>query len=164
MLSIFAGFPNARRHRAVSDLTLHVSTEFIVLVGPTGAGKTTTLLLFAGWDAEAPREIVCVTSPRSIPRRDVLFGSSKSLIRLILFRYLAFRCCAGRETRRNPTKRVIPSRNLLSSSKLNNAPRSFPAAKCSASPTPRPCPRARPVPDGRPLSSLDASCARSCVD
>jgi multiple sugar transport system ATP-binding protein len=34
---------------AVSDLTLHVADgEFIVLLGPTGAGKTTTLRLFAG--------------------------------------------------------------------------------------------------------------------
>ena len=34
---------------AVSDLTLTVADgEFIVLLGPTGAGKTTTLRLFAG--------------------------------------------------------------------------------------------------------------------
>ncbi|MBX2806648.1 MAG: ABC transporter ATP-binding protein, partial [Hyphomicrobiales bacterium] len=34
---------------AVSDLNLHVADgEFIVLLGPTGAGKTTTLRLFAG--------------------------------------------------------------------------------------------------------------------
>ncbi len=34
---------------AVSDLSIHVADgEFVVLLGPTGAGKTTTLRLFAG--------------------------------------------------------------------------------------------------------------------
>ncbi|HXN16642.1 MAG TPA: ATP-binding cassette domain-containing protein, partial [Usitatibacter sp.] len=34
---------------AVADLTLHVKDgEFLVLLGPTGAGKTTTLRLVAG--------------------------------------------------------------------------------------------------------------------
>ncbi len=34
---------------AVRDLNLHISDgEFVVLLGPTGAGKTTTLRLIAG--------------------------------------------------------------------------------------------------------------------
>ncbi len=40
---------------AISDVNLHVADgEFIVLLGPTGAGKTTTLRLFAG--LETPEE------------------------------------------------------------------------------------------------------------
>src|SRR6516225_10140885 len=41
-----------RRHTALDDLTLDVAdSEFFVLLGPTGAGKTTTLRLIAGLDA-----------------------------------------------------------------------------------------------------------------
>ena len=41
-----------RRHTALSDLTLDIQdSEFFVLLGPTGAGKTTTLRLIAGLDS-----------------------------------------------------------------------------------------------------------------
>src|SRR5258708_16209155 len=41
-----------RRHTALNDLSLDVGDgEFFVLLGPTGAGKTTTLRLIAGLDA-----------------------------------------------------------------------------------------------------------------
>jgi multiple sugar transport system ATP-binding protein len=41
-----------RRHRALNDLTLDIGDgEFFVLLGPTGAGKTTTLRLIAGLEA-----------------------------------------------------------------------------------------------------------------
>src|SRR6202171_5553720 len=41
-----------RRHTALDDLSLDVRDgEFFVLLGPTGAGKTTTLRLIAGLDA-----------------------------------------------------------------------------------------------------------------
>src|SRR5262245_32784458 len=40
-----------RRHTALSDLSLDIGDgEFFVLLGPTGAGKTTTLRLIAGLD------------------------------------------------------------------------------------------------------------------
>ena len=40
------------RHTALNDLTLEIQDgEFFVLLGPTGAGKTTTLRLIAGLDA-----------------------------------------------------------------------------------------------------------------
>ena len=42
---------------AVRDLSLDIgSGEFVVLLGPTGAGKTTTLRLIAGPRAPRPRE------------------------------------------------------------------------------------------------------------
>src|SRR5262250_2255097 len=41
-----------RRHTALSELSLDIGDgEFFVLLGPTGAGKTTTLRLIAGLDA-----------------------------------------------------------------------------------------------------------------
>src|SRR5919204_4224799 len=41
-----------RRHTALSDLSLDVGDgEFFILLGPTGAGKTTTLRLIAGLEA-----------------------------------------------------------------------------------------------------------------
>src|SRR5207248_1888916 len=41
-----------QRHTALKDLSLDVGDgEFFVLLGPTGAGKTTTLRLIAGLDA-----------------------------------------------------------------------------------------------------------------
>ena len=41
-----------RRHTALDDLSLDVGDgEFFVLLGPTGAGKTTTLRLIAGLEA-----------------------------------------------------------------------------------------------------------------
>ena len=48
-----------RRHTALSDLSLDIGDgEFFVLLGPTGAGKTTTLRLIAGLDAPDSGSIV----------------------------------------------------------------------------------------------------------
>src|SRR6516225_1227518 len=48
-----------RRHAALSDLSLDVSDgEFFVLLGPTGAGKTTTLRLIAGLDSPDSGSVV----------------------------------------------------------------------------------------------------------
>src|SRR6202043_3162225 len=46
-------------HTAVNDLSLTIADgEFFVLLGPTGAGKTTTLRLIAGLDAPDSGAIV----------------------------------------------------------------------------------------------------------
>ncbi len=62
---------------AISDMSLTVADgEFIVLLGPTGAGKTTTLRLFAGLDypEEGRVEIAGEDVTRLEPsRRDVAF-------------------------------------------------------------------------------------------
>ena len=51
---------------AVSDLTLHVADgEFVVLIGPTGAGKTTTLRLFDGLEPPSGRTRRCSSTPRA---------------------------------------------------------------------------------------------------
>jgi len=48
-----------RRHTALSELSLEIADgEFFVLLGPTGAGKTTTLRLIAGLDAPDSGSIV----------------------------------------------------------------------------------------------------------
>src|SRR6201987_3700677 len=48
-----------KRHAALSDLSLDVGDgEFFVLLGPTGAGKTTTLRLIAGLDAPSSGSIL----------------------------------------------------------------------------------------------------------
>ena len=49
---------------AVSELTLHVADgEFVVLIGPTGAGKTTTLRLFDGLEPPSGRTRRCSSTP-----------------------------------------------------------------------------------------------------
>ena len=51
---------------AVSDLTLHVADgEFVVLLGPTGACKTTTLRLFAGLEPRSAPTRRCSSTPRA---------------------------------------------------------------------------------------------------
>ena len=48
-----------KRHAALSDLSLDVGDgEFFVLLGPTGAGKTTSLRLIAGLDAPSSGSIL----------------------------------------------------------------------------------------------------------
>jgi multiple sugar transport system ATP-binding protein len=62
---------------AVSDLHLHIANgEFVVLLGPTGAGKTTTLRLIAG--LERPEQGSIVIAGRDVTKlepaaRDVAF-------------------------------------------------------------------------------------------
>ena len=74
--------------QAVSDLSLTVGDgEFVALLGPTGAGKTTTLRLIAGLEMPDPGSIridgrdVTGDAPAD---RDALHLSTRQLRRLVL--------------------------------------------------------------------------------
>ncbi len=114
---------------AVSDVTLHVADgEFIVLLGPTGAGKTTTLRLFAGLETpdEGRVEIAGHDVTKLEPaRRDVAFVFQQYSLypHYTVFDNLAFPLRApGRKTAPEAIrKRVTDIASLLRiNSKLNN--------------------------------------------
>jgi multiple sugar transport system ATP-binding protein len=70
-----------RRHKALSDMSLDIPDgEFFVLLGPTGAGKTTTLRLIAGLDAPDTGSI-------SIDGKDVGSWSSAERDVALVFQY-----------------------------------------------------------------------------
>ncbi len=115
---------------AVSDLSLHVADgEFIVLLGPTGAGKTTTLRLVrrAGDARRRPRRNRRARRhARSIrPRRDVAFVFQQYSLypHYSVFDNLAFplRAPGRRNSAESIRKRVHSVAEMLRiSSKLNN--------------------------------------------
>jgi multiple sugar transport system ATP-binding protein len=114
---------------AVSDLSLHVADgEFIVLLGPTGAGKTTTLRLFAGLETpdggrvEIGGRDVTALDPA---RRDVAFVFQQYSLypHYSVFDNLAFplRAPGRRNSAETIRKRVHSVAEMLRiSSKLNN--------------------------------------------
>jgi multiple sugar transport system ATP-binding protein len=114
---------------AISDLTLHVADgEFIVLLGPTGAGKTTTLRLFAGLETpdggrvEIGGRDVTALDPA---RRDVAFVFQQYSLypHYSVFDNLAFplRAPGRRNTAETIRKRVHSVAEMLRiSSKLDN--------------------------------------------
>jgi multiple sugar transport system ATP-binding protein len=70
-----------RRHTALNQLSLDVRDgEFFVLLGPTGAGKTTTLRLIAGLDAPSSGSI-------QIDRQDVSGWSAAQRDVALVFQY-----------------------------------------------------------------------------
>lgn len=84
--------------QAVDDLTLTVGDgEFVVLLGPTGAGKTTTLRLIAGIE-KADKGSVFIggrdVSRASPAERDVTFVFQQYSLypHLSVYDNLAFRC------------------------------------------------------------------------
>jgi multiple sugar transport system ATP-binding protein len=114
---------------AVSEVTLHVADgEFVVLLGPTGAGKTTTLRLFAGLETpdEGRVEIAGHDVTRLEPaRRDVAFVFQQYSLypHYSVFDNLAFPLRApGRKTAPQAIrKRVTDVAAMLRiDSKLNN--------------------------------------------
>jgi len=98
---------------AVADLTLCVGDgEFVVLLGPTGAGKTTTLRLVAG--LETPDRGQLSISGRDVTRdapaaRDVTFIFQQYSLypHLSVFDNLAFPL-------RSPARRFFSSRSTVS--------------------------------------------------
>lgn len=72
--------------QALADLDLSIRDgEFVVLLGPTGAGKTTTLRLIAGLEspiAAASRSAAAMSRPKRRP--NATSPSSSSNIRSIL--------------------------------------------------------------------------------
>ncbi|TMA16783.1 MAG: ABC transporter ATP-binding protein [Deltaproteobacteria bacterium] len=97
------------RRQAIADLNLTVrDAEFLVLLGPTGAGKTTTLRLVAGLEA---------------PDAGRLRMEGRARLRAGFPR-----------TRSAPASPRSPG-SCTSRTSSRTAPRGSPAARCSASPS-----------------------------
>ena len=129
---------------AVSDLSLTVENgAFVVLLGPTGAGKTTTLRLVAGLERpDAGRiRIAGQDVTRDSPaQRDVAFVFQQYSLypHLSVFDNLAFplRSPRGRRRSRRSARRSTTSRRCCASAtSWTSGSRSCPAARCSASPS-----------------------------
>ena len=125
------------------DLTI-ADGEFVVLLGPTGAGKTTTLRLVAGLeqaDAGRDRASAAATSRTVEPAaRDVAFVFQQYSLypHLSVYDNLAFplRSPARRVPEAEIKKRVEEVAGAAHRRQARRtARRSFPAARCSASPS-----------------------------
>src|SRR5215470_2452830 len=86
-------------HAAVSDLDLEIADgQFFVLLGPTGAGKTTTLRLIAGLEKPDSGSI-------SIDRQDVGgWGAAERDVALVLQQYSLYPRFTVRENLEFPLK------------------------------------------------------------
>ena len=153
---------------AVDDLTLTIADgEFFVLLGPTGAGKTTTLRLIAGLEKPGRRAGLAsaARTPRgwSVAQRDValVFQYYSLYPRYTVRQNLAFplksrvRHVPGRRDR---APRSRGRRRCCASSTCSSArPTGSPAARCSASRSAGPsCATRRAFLMDEPLSNLDA--------
>ena len=156
-----------RRSRRSRDLDLHIADgEFVVLLGPTGAGKTTTLRLIAGLEKPEPGTIHIggrdVTAARAGGARRRLrlpaifaLSASVGLRQPRLSAALAGAPDAARTRSAGASRRWRSW--CASTTSSRTARRSCPAARCSASPSAgRWCASPSIYLMDEPLSSLDA--------
>ena len=153
--------------QAVDGLDLAIADgEFVVLLGPTGAGKTTTLRLIAG--LERPDGGTICIGGRDVTQARA--GGARRRLRLPAI--LALSASVGLREPRLPaalagaqdgrrTRSAAASRRsrswCASTTSWRTARRSFPAARCSASPSAaRWCASPSIYLMDEPLSSLDA--------
>ena len=127
---------------AVRGLSLSIADgEFVVLLGPTGAGKTTTLRLIAGLERPDRGNVVIqgrVVTDEVPAERDVAFVFQQYSLypHLTVYDNLAFplRSPARRMNEEGFAAGSIRSRNCFISSRSSATARPlFPAAKCSGS-------------------------------
>ena len=149
------------------DLDLHIADgEFVVLLGPTGAGKTTTLRLIAG--LETPERGTIHIGGRDATRAAAGGARRRLRVPAIFALSASRRCsrtspsrCARRRARcrsREIRRRVEEVAKLVRiHHKLDNRSTSFRAARCSASRSAgRWCASRSIYLMDEPLSSLDA--------
>ena len=152
---------------AIRDLNLHISDgEFVVLLGPTGAGKTTTLRLIAGLEKPEKGAIHIAgrdATPLAPAARDVAFVFQQYSLypHLSVFENLAFPL-------RSPARKMARARDRAGASRRwpgwcasttssTTARRSCRAARCSAWRSAGRWCASRPIYlMDEPLSSLDA--------
>ena len=127
--------------QAVDDLTLPIKDgEFVVLLGPTGAGKTTTLRLVAG--LERPESGSIVIGGRDVTKlepasRDVAFVFQQYSLypHLTVAETLPSRCARPPANGRRPRSRAASPRWrrwCVSTTSWRTKRHGFPAARCSA--------------------------------
>ncbi len=135
------------RTRAVRDLSLTIADgEFIVLLGPTGAGKTTTLRLIAGIERPDAGSIAFAgtrVEQLAPAERDVTFVFQQYSLypHLTVRENLAFPLKApGRRLGKPPSTPASPRSpgSCASTTSSTTAPPASPAARCSASPSAAP--------------------------
>ena len=158
---------------AVSDLSLQVGDgEFLVLLGPTGAGKTTTLRLVAGLERpDAGRVFIGGRDMTYEPpaARDVSFVFQQYSLypHLTVYENLAFplrspaRAMAAAEV--DARVREI-ARSLHMEDKLENRATQLSGGRCSASPSAAPWYASLPsISWTSPCLPWTPSCARNCA-
>ena len=155
---------------AVDELSLEIASgEFIVLLGPSGAGKTTTLRLVAGLETPDRGQVwiggedVTTTAPAL---RDVTFVFQQYSLypHLSVYDNLAFRCArrcahAGSEGAREVTEIA----HLLRTTTLASPATRLGRADAAGRDRPRAGARACGDADGRAALVAHASCATTCA-